>query len=310
MKKRFILLLCINFIGCLPIQKETERTRPQQEFKKIPLVTFSSANIIYNSNPKTIRLIKVGGAFPIWSSDSKKIFFMLGSDIFRANLDKENIVKITTGLLCDGSLLGGLSIVPDDKRIAFVKMVTQGGKDIRDIYVLNLENWNVQRLTKNGGNNNFPSWFIDGKKIAFTSDRDGYARIYMMNESGEILGMLTKGIADNMKPACSKDGKKLTFVSFRDGNAEIYIMDSNGNNQRNLTNNPAMDIDPSWSPDSKKIVFVSDRSGNFDLYVMDINGSNVERLAENTEDEMNPAWSPSGDEIAFSSVHLSARQLR
>ncbi|HIE28694.1 TPA: hypothetical protein EYP66_15550 [Candidatus Poribacteria bacterium] len=304
MKMRFILcILCINLIGCLPIQKE-------QEFPRIPLVTISSANITYNSNHKTIRLIKVGGAFPTWSSDNKKIFFVLGSDIFTVNINKANLNRLTKGLLCDGSLLGGLSVAPDDKRIAFVKMVTQRGRDMRDIYILNLENWNVQRLTKSEGNNNFPSWFVDGKKIAFTSDRDGYARIYMMNETGEIFGRLTKGVADSMKTAFSKDGTKLAFVSFRDGNAEIYIMDSDGSNQRNLTNSPAMDIDPSWSPDSKKIVFASDRSGNFNLYVMDIDGSNVERLTESTEDEMNPAWSPSGHEIAFSSVHLSTGQIR
>src|SRR5687768_5142216 len=74
-------------------------------------------------------------------------------------------------------------------------------------------------------------------KIAFMSQRNGIAGIFVMNSDGSNPMQLTN--TGDFEPAFSPDGSKIAFHSFRDGNAEIYVMNSDGSNQINLTNNAA-----------------------------------------------------------------------
>ena len=122
-------------------------------------------------------------------------------------------------------------------------------------------------------------------QIAFVSQRDGNAEIYVMDADGGNLRNLTNHPGGDWSPSWSPDGKRIAFVSQRDGNAEIYVMDADGGNPQNLTNNPGRDSSPSWSPDGKRIAFHSDRDNdrdhNIEIYVMDADGQNEQRLTEN-----------------------------
>src|SRR6188508_387922 len=93
-----------------------------------------------------------------------------------------------------------------------------------------------------------PSWSPDGRRIAFYSDRDGNAEIYVMNADGSGVRRLTNTKADEGYPSWSPDGRTITFDSDRDGNFEIYAMDADGSNPRRLTNHPARDVSASWAP--------------------------------------------------------------
>jgi len=128
-------------------------------------------------------------------------------------------------------------------------------------------------------------------QIAFTSNRDGNAEIYVMDTDGNNSRRLTNNPADDFCPAWSPDGKMIAFFSDRDGNAEIYVMDADGNNPRNLTNNPAGDFYPVWSPDGKMIAFTSImRDGNPEIYVMDADGKNPRNLTNNPAFDADPKW--------------------
>jgi len=306
----FVSLVCLYLVSCSQMQELAGTGRLQKEASVSALTYSDYVSIADEPSVGIIKLVRIQGLFPNWSSDGKRIFFISGSGILVADLDKSSLTELGFRKARYGDpFLGGFSLSPDDKRTVMV-IEGQGARDIRDIYVLHLDTWAIQRLTKNSGNNNFPVWSPDGKTIGFTSDRDGYSRIYTMDSAAESISMLTRDASDNMKPAFSSDGAKLAFVSFRNGNAEIYVMNRDGSDQRNLTRHPGMDIDPKWSPDSKRIVFSSDRSGNFEIYVMDDDGSNQKRLTRTEEeDAMQPAWSPSGHAIAFSSVDLSSAYL-
>jgi Tol biopolymer transport system component/serine/threonine protein kinase len=138
-----------------------------------------------------------------------------------------------------------------------------------------------------------------GRRITFTSDRNGNFEIYLINNDGSELLQLTDNPATDGDPEWSPDGSKILFASERDGNFEVYVMNADGSEQARLTENDARDWAPTWSPDGSQIAFASDRNGNFDIFVMNADGSDVVQLTTSTLLETFPSWSPNGQRIAF-----------
>ena len=54
-----------------------------------------------------------------------------------------------------------------------------------EIYVMDADGGNPQNLTKSRGGDSSPSWSPDGKRIAFSSWRDGNSEIYVMDADGD-----------------------------------------------------------------------------------------------------------------------------
>jgi TolB protein len=134
-----------------------------------------------------------------------------------------------------------------------------------------------------------PAWSPDGRKLAFVSERDGNAEIYVMNADGSEQENLTRQPATDSHPSWSADGRRIAFVSRRDGNSEIYVMNADGSGPRNLTRTPFYDRDPAWSPDGRRIVFLRATRSNrgplgvirfwgYELYVVNADGSGLRKL--------------------------------
>ena len=151
-------------------------------------------------------------------------------------------------------------------------------------------------LSPEDGANGSPSWSPDGERIAFYSDRDGSAEIYVMNADGSGVERLTHTEANEGAPAWSPDGKLIAFDSKRDGNYEIYVMNADGSEQRRITDYPERDLAPAWSPDGSKIAYNSYRNESFELHVMNADGSENSKVADSG---WIPAWSPDGSRIAY-----------
>lgn len=192
-------------------------------------------------------------------------------------------------------------------KIAFAS--DSDNKPYSDIYVMDVDGRNPIQLTDNRANDSWPSWSPDGKKIAFTSDRDGNEEIYVMNADGTDEVNLTKNPARDALSSWSPDGKKIVFTSTRDVNWEVYVMNSDGTNQVSLTNNPADDGNPAWSPDGKKIAFYSNRYGNFDIYIMNADGTDQVNLTNNPATDTRPSWSPDSKKIAFVSTRDGNQEI-
>jgi len=137
--------------------------------------------------------------------------------------------------------------------------------------------------------------------IAFVSDRDGSAEIYIMKRDGSGVVRLTYNSFYDYEPAWSPNGQYIAFVSYREGNYEIYVMNADGSAITRLLNSLPGDRDPVWSPDNQRIAFTSLRDGNHEIYVMNVDGSNLIRLTRHPADDGVPAWSPDGQRIAFTS---------
>ena len=195
---------------------------------------------------------------PSWSPDGKRIAYASKRDdghehphreIYVMDADGKNQQRLTNNH--DNDQFPSWS--PGGKRIVF-SSVKEGHfigevKITDEIYVMDADGGNQQRLTENRKNDWFPSWSPDGKRIAFASDRKGDLQnfeIYVMDANGGNQQRLTENRKNDWFPSWSPDGKRIVFHSNRDGNYEIYVMDADGKNQQRLTNNSNNDVSPAW----------------------------------------------------------------
>ena len=74
------------------------------------------------------------------------------------------------------------AVSPDGTKIAIMSR-DRGGNNW-EIWVINGDGTNPQRLTENNNNDGLPTWSPDGQSIAFVSDRGGTWGVWVMNADG------------------------------------------------------------------------------------------------------------------------------
>ena len=186
-----------------------------------------------------------------------------------------------------------------------------------EIYVMDPHGNNQTRLTNHPAADYHPSWSPDGKRIAFTSNRNGgKIQIFVMDCDGQNPIRLTNEVWDQ-NPDWSPDGQKIAFTGYKDAGGgaawdiDIYIMDPDGKNRKRLTRIPGNSFNPSWSPDNQRIAFVNSRPGATEIYVVNADGTRQKSLTQgdNRGNKREPSWSPDGQSIAFMLNDLRSIQI-
>lgn len=190
------------------------------------------------------------------------------------------------------------SYSPDGTRIAFVS----NREGSFEIYVIDADGLNEQRLTTTPANEGDPAWSADGSRVAYHSDAGGTLQVWIMDADGSNQRQLTTGEVVNLQPAISPDGQTIAFTSARDGNYDIYLMDLDGSNQRNLTNTaaPINENVPAWIDDSTLAFVREDRRGQTTtrIVVSMTLGGQMTALTQPQFTVTNFAVSKTGDMIA------------
>ena len=154
---------------------------------------------------------------PSWLPEGKRIVFTSGRDgngeIYVMDADGKNPRNLTQNATHEADP----SWSPDGKRIVFTS-IRDGHVDAKwglptsEIYVMDADGKNQRRLTNNPHDDYSPSWSPDGRRIVFTSRRDGNGEIYVMDADGQNLHNLTNHPEDDYHPSWFRHSSGVTPV--------------------------------------------------------------------------------------------------
>ena len=191
-------------------------------------------------------------------------------------------------------VLNGISSAPSwnyqGDRVAFT-LSKDGNKDI---YIYDLINNRLQRITYNESIDTEASFSPDNKYLIFTSDRSGNAQIYRYDLSNKNIKRLTyKGIY-NAKGSYNSMGDKISILHKNDaaGGYNIAILDANNTNDLFILTKTLADESPSFSPNGNMVVYSSKKGyNNSILNIVSIDGKNRYEILETQGSIREPSWS-------------------
>jgi TolB protein len=200
-----------------------------------------------------------------------------------------------------------------------------------DIYSARPDGSDLRKLFGTPGYDAEATISQDGRKIVFTSTRDGDLDLYVMDADGSNVRRVTNEVGYDGGAFFSADGGKIVYRAHhpadprqiedykqllaqnlvRPTQLDIYVMNADGSNKRRVTNNGAANFAPFFHPNGRQIIFSSNvsnpRGRNFDLYLINLDGSGLEQVTSDPEFDGFPMFSPDGRTLVFASNRKGAK---
>jgi TolB protein len=189
----------------------------------------------------------------------------------------------------------------------FVFSSDRGGNKFREIYTMDWDGVEIEKISNHNSIAISPAWSPDAKKIAYTayvqkkSTKMRNADLFLFDLEKSKRTNLSYRTGINSGAAFSPDGSSIFLTISQGVTPNIFRISLGGDVLGKITNGPgnALNVEPAVSPDGKKVAFSSDRGGKPMIYVMDLDGKNVTRITNGGVFNSAPAWSPDGKKIAF-----------
>jgi TolB protein len=193
---------------------------------------------------------------------------------------------------------------PDGKRIAF-KSTRDGGQ--YDVYVMDADGRNVQRITDHRANDHDPAWLPDMQSLIFSSERDSRSDLYRVWLKDRRVERLTHHFVGRaIMPNVSPDGRYVAFAAqtlqrLNFWEFQVHVLDLATGKTRALDNSGGA-CWPNWSPDGKSIANVLLAKEPSQIQVRSADGSHAREIkADPTRWHYYPDWSHDG-RLLFLSV--------
>ena len=188
---------------------------------------------------------------------------------------------------------------------------TQVAVDVRDteseIWVWNIARETLTRLTFDPGFDRFPLWSPDGRRIAFSSQRDG-SRGNVFRQAADGTGQaerLTDQRDSNSQvfpTSFSPDGTRLLVHGDTDGsqNDDISIVSLEAEGGVSpLLQTTFGERNAEVSPDGQWLAYESDESGQLEIYVRPFPDIDAGRWQVSTRGGTQPLWARDGRELFY-----------
>jgi TolB protein len=192
-----------------------------------------------------------------------------------------------------------------------------------DIYVCDFDGTGLKRLTNTPGYDAEGSYSADGKRIVFTSGRDGDPDLYIMDSDGKNVRQLVDHPGYDGGPFFSPDGNWVIFRSDRQKEhmLQIFAISVDGKHEIQLTNNlGTVNWAPYYHPSGRYIVWTradysrGPEGAHFNLFTMDlevgkttIKAGDVRQVTSNSAADVLPVFSPDGTKLMWTSARGKAK---
>ena len=248
----------------------------------------NSLSLAGEKHLQNVRQLTFGGenAEAYFSFDGRQLIFQSKRDgrtcdqIYAMNIDGTNVRMISNGegrTTCSYFFKGGKKVLyastfggkkecppPADYSKGYVWAIYPD----YDIYTSKPDGTDIKPLTRAKGYDAEATVSPDGKKIVFTSMRDGDLDLYSMDASGKNVKRLTTELGYDGGAFFSPDGKQIVYRSYHPKTDaeiarykerltqnlieptvfEVWIMNADGTNKRQVTKLNAASFAPFFTP--------------------------------------------------------------
>jgi eukaryotic-like serine/threonine-protein kinase len=187
-------------------------------------------------------------------------------------------------------------------RVAFTRPDAQNGN--RDVWTMSVARGAPTRLTVDPSNDWHAVWSSDGKRIAFSSDRDGAVERLFVKPSNDAGGAdSAMGTATGSLSDWSRDDRWIAFGQ------PVSIMSASAEHQAfRFLATPFWNGGARFSPDSKWIAYTSNETGRYEVFVRPFAGAPAAaegsiRISDSGGDY--PVWRSDGQELYYMSEDLT-----
>lgn len=249
-------------------------------------------------------------------------------DIYEYNRDSGHSTNLTNTLGYDAE--GAYS--PDGKRIVFAsnrraytgemtddeKKIFEHDKSyMMDLYLMDADGGNVQRLTAAPGYDGGPFFSSAGDKITWRrfSIDGATAEIYTMDLATREEKQITRTGLMSWAPFFHPNGEYVVFASNQEGfgNFELFIVDAEGRQEPvRVTHSEGFDGLPVFSPDGARLSWTSNRAadGNSQIFLSDWNDKEARRLLALSNGDVSVGKRSSDSAVANTEIAIRAEDAR
>lgn len=139
----------------------------------------------------------------------------------------------------------------------------------------------------------------DGKKIAFVTNKDGVARVYLMDfpkESTKLTDLqprlLSKACRESTAPVWSPDGKKIAFSGKNQDVRQIWVYDLETQKEYQLTDGRTSKENPTWAANGTHLYYNAKDSTGWEVYLIDTNRKKPSKIILGLGDKQFPCSEP------------------
>ena len=147
-------------------------------------------------------------------------------------------------------------------------------------------------ISVEGDSNSAPRLSPDGRRLAFASDRSGFAEIWVTDaDGGNGLRLTHSDGTGAQDPSWFPDGRSILFECRERRQSQLCVISADGKEEvRRLTSEDADHILPSVSRDGRSVYYLSNRSGRQEAYRQSLGGGEPRQISQGGAVGISESW--------------------